>query len=361
MDALAYFSADYQEARAKFRAAARAAGAHLTAYENPAAGPDGGTLATDTAWLGPRGATRVLLACSGTHGVEGFFGSSCQVGWLSARKGGKLPSDVAVLLVHAINPYGFAWVRRVNEDNIDINRNFIDHAAAPANPAYSEIADMLLPADWTPETIGELETRIEARKASAGAAAFRAAVIGGQHTHPDGLFYGGTEPCWSNQTLKQITDTELAAVRRLAVLDFHTGLGPYAYAELICRHPVGSTDLARARDWYGQAVTSPESGESDSPPIEGNLRMAFVDWLPQTEVTSIAVEMGTLPSDQVLLSLVADNWLHQRSDPASDQGREIKAQIREAFFPDKPDWNRPAYGRGTEIMGQALEGLARPS
>ncbi len=76
--------------------------------------------------------------------------------------------------------------------------------------------------------------------------------------------------------------------------------------------------------------------------------------------TSIAVEMGTLPSDQVLRSLVADNWLHKRGDPASDRGREIKAQIREAFFPDKPDWNRPAYDRGTEIMGQALEGLACP-
>ena len=80
----------------------------------------------------------------------------------------------------------------------------------------------------------------------------------------------------------------------------------------------------------------------------------------ETEITSIAVEMGTLPSDQVLQSLVADNWLHLRGDPASDRGREIKAQIREAFFPDKPDWNRPAYGRGTEIMSQALEGLTCP-
>ncbi len=88
--------------------------------------------------------------------------------------------------------------------------------------------------------------------------------------------------------------------------------------------------------------------------------MAFVDWLPRTEVTSIAIEMGTLPSDQVLQSLVADNWLHLRGDPASDRGRRIKAQIREAFFPDKPDWNRPTYGRGIEIMGQALEGLTCP-
>ncbi len=79
MDAPTYFSADYQEARAKFRAAARAAGARLTAYENPVVGPDGGTLATDTAWLGPRGATRVLLACSGSLESTLRFASSSPI------------------------------------------------------------------------------------------------------------------------------------------------------------------------------------------------------------------------------------------------------------------------------------------
>ena len=78
-------------------------------------------------------------------------------------------------------------------------------------------------------------------------------------------------------------------------------------------------------------------------------------------MTNFATEAtGYSPSDQVLLSLITDNWLHQRGDPASERGREIKAQIGEAFFPDKPDWNRPAYDRGTEIMGQALEGPACP-
>ena len=54
--------------------------------------------------------------------------------WLGARA---LPADTGALLVHAINPYGFAWTRRVNEDNADLNRNFRDFAMpAPVSPAY---------------------------------------------------------------------------------------------------------------------------------------------------------------------------------------------------------------------------------
>ena len=34
----------------------------------------------------------------------------------------KLPT---IVLIHALNPYGFKTNRRVNEDNIDLNRNFL--------------------------------------------------------------------------------------------------------------------------------------------------------------------------------------------------------------------------------------------
>ena len=69
------FSADYREARAKFLAAAEAAGVAVQSYRNPAAGPDGQPLYTDVARLGPAGAERVMVVASSTHGVEGFAGS----------------------------------------------------------------------------------------------------------------------------------------------------------------------------------------------------------------------------------------------------------------------------------------------
>jgi hypothetical protein len=362
MSATEHFATDYAQARDMFLAAAKDAGVPVTHFRNPETGPPGGhtggTLFTDVARVGSPDAENVVIAVSGTHGVEGFFGSGCQVGWLRDGHWRGLPADTAVVLVHAINPYGFAWLRRVNEDNIDINRNFVDFAHIPDNPAYGELADILLPDSWDDASQAEMDRRIDAFIAEHGMKAYRAAVVGGQRTHPDGLFYGGRAPCWSNDTITEITRTYLSNAKRLAVLDFHTGLGPYAYAELICRHPPGSADLARARAWYGEAVTSPQSGESDSPPIEGNLRMAFGGLLPGTEVTSIAVEMGTRDMDQVLRSLIADNWLHAKGEVDSPTGRAIKSAIRDSFFPDEPEWKERAFTRSMEIMAQAVQGVS---
>ena len=109
------FSADYPEARAKFLKAAADAGGALEAMAHPERGPDGGDLATDVAWFGPRDAAAVLVMISGTHGVEGFCGSGAQVDWLRRGGAGGLPPGVAVLMIHAVNPYGFAWLRRVTQ------------------------------------------------------------------------------------------------------------------------------------------------------------------------------------------------------------------------------------------------------
>jgi len=119
------FSDSYAEARGKFLGAALEAGAVTNSFALGVRGPDGGELATDVAWLGAADAPRVLATTSGVHGVEGFFGSATQIEWLRRAKATPLPKDTAVLHVHAVNPYGFAYLRRTNEENIDINRNWI--------------------------------------------------------------------------------------------------------------------------------------------------------------------------------------------------------------------------------------------
>ena len=103
--------------------------------------------------------------------------------WRTAR--------IAVLLVHAVNPHGFSHGRRVNEDNVDLNRNFRDFTApAPVNAAYADVHPLLLPATWPPPP--ENEAAIGAYIAAHGERAFQAAVTGGQYAFPDGLFFGGT-------------------------------------------------------------------------------------------------------------------------------------------------------------------------
>ena len=354
-----HFSTDYAAARTAFRAACESAGAAVESWPHPLKGVHGEALATDAAWLGPRDAVRVLVLTSGTHGVEGFYGSGCQVGWLREGHWRILPAGCAVLLVHATNPHGFSWLRRVNEDNIDINRNFLDFEhKLPANPGYFDIARLLTPTEWNAEVEEKTQAALRDWGQKVGRRAAAQALAAGQHTHPNGLFYGGTGPSWSHRTMATVAAHYLEHVERLCVLDLHTGLGPSGYSEMICRHPPGSPMLARARDWFGDAVTSPASGESESPVIEGNLRMAFAHFLPDAEVVASAIEVGTFGTDEVTAALIGDHWLHIHGDPASAQGRAIKARIRRAFYPDTDEWRAECYPRAQEIFRQAMAGLA---
>ena len=72
----------YSVQRARFLATAESKGAVMTSYPHPLPGPQGENLYTDVARVGPVTASRLMLVVSGTHGVEGYYGSDCQIAWL---------------------------------------------------------------------------------------------------------------------------------------------------------------------------------------------------------------------------------------------------------------------------------------
>lgn len=52
-------------------------------------------------------------------------------------------------MIHLINPWGTAWSRRVNEDNVDLNRNFVDwKRAVPRNERYAPLHNAFVCAEW---------------------------------------------------------------------------------------------------------------------------------------------------------------------------------------------------------------------
>ena len=357
-----WFAADYAEARAKFRAAAERAGAAVETHINPnALQPDGGVLATDVARIGPAAgeAAGVLIVSSGTHGVEGFCGSGCQVGMLETGAFDLLPDGCALVPVHAINPYGFAWLRRVTEDNIDLNRNNLDHRGGhPANPKYARLHDWLTPRDWYGAGRKEADTAIAAYIDEHGLFAFQEAVSGGQYDFPDGLFYGGRSLSWSARTWRKIVEAHCRGAGRVAHLDFHTGLGDYGACEIIGVEGAGGAGAERARRWYGDEVKSPERNDSLSAVVTGSMENGFGSIAGEAEVTSVALEYGTRTLPEVLEALRADNWLHLYGDPESADGKAIKRQIRDAFYGDEPEWKRMIWETADRLVRQAAAGLA---
>jgi hypothetical protein len=353
------FSVDYPQARTKFVEAAAGAGGALEAMVHPERGPGGGELATDVAWFGPRDAQAVLVMISGTHGVEGFCGSGAQVDWLRRGGTGGLPGGVAVLMIHAVNPYGFAWLRRVTHENVDLNRNWIDFSQPlPANAGYAELADAIGPTQWTQEAQAASFQVLGGFIAAKGMMALQQAVSGGQYSHPKGVFYGGAGPTWSRKTQTAIFEHYLKSAARVGIIDYHTGLGPCGYGEQIITDPVGSPGYDRALRWYGAAVTSPSSGTSTSADIVGDGLAAAPVLLAHAEVTGMALEVGTHDTTTVIDALRADAWLHAYGDPMSEQGRAIKTQIRDAFYGDADDWKGMVAGQSLLAVKQALAGLA---
>jgi hypothetical protein len=354
------FSASYAEAREKFRDAARVAGAALDVHHNPAAAPEGLTLTTDTARLGPRKAQRLLIVMSGTHGVEGFCGSGLQIGLLKSGVAAERPAATAILMIHAINPSGFAWIRRVTEGNVDLNRNFVDHGRAyPANPGYELLREAICPSDWSVKARAAADAILDAYEAAHGAMALQTAISAGQFIDPAGLFYGGRAPTWSNRTLREIVRREVVGTRHVAFIDLHSGLGPYGVGEIINNHVSGDPGYQRVKDWFGSEATSSEEGSSTSAAVIGTANIAVEEALPPAAITGITLEYGTVPVRELLQALRADNWLHHHGRLDSAEGRAITARLRQVFYPDTDDWRGMVWERAIDVIRRALRGVSQ--
>jgi hypothetical protein len=354
-----FFARSYAEARTKFLAAAEAAGLEVHSRVHPLRGRDGEELALDIARFGPPDARSLLVVSSGCHGAEGFCGSGVQNALLAdaglhrrAQAGG-----VAMLVLHALNPYGFSWIRRTTQENVDLNRNWLDFSLPlPRNEGYDEIASFVVPASWPPPPAAEQGLADFA--ARHGARALQAAFSAGQYHHPEGLFFGGHRPTWSRQTLTHVLEEQGRRCARLAWIDLHTGLGPSGHGERIFADRNDAAALARARAWWGAEVTSMYDGTSTSAELTGLLFNAAYQACPQAEYTGIALEYGTQPLDQVMAALRADQWLYNHPEAAPELRAAIKQQMRDAFYTDTPEWKERIVEQGLHAAAQALAALA---
>jgi hypothetical protein len=357
------FAPSYARARVQFLEAAATAGMSITSHNHPLPGRDGEVLAMDVALEGSPDAERLLVISSACHGVEGYCGSGVQVfaahdaEWRTkAREAG-----VAVLYIHALNPHGFSWVRRVTHENVDLNRNFQDFSRPlPVNEAYAELHPLLLPETWPPsaDNNAAIAKFIEER----GLTQYQAAVSQGQHAFADGLFFGGTEPTWSNQTLRKVLRTFGTRARHTAWIDLHTGLGPSGLGERIFACDDNAEALARARAWWdggGQTpVTSIYDGSSTSARLTGLMWSAMQQECPQAIYTGIAMEYGTVPITEVVNALRGDHWLHQHPQAPEALRQAIKQQMLAAFYVDTDEWRAQIVTQARQAMFQAVEGLA---
>ena len=351
------FSHTYAEARAKFLAAA--AGTHLESHPEPLRGIELEPLAMDVARIGADDADALLIVSSGCHGVEGYCGSGAQVALLHdetfrtrARQAG-----VALLFVHALNPWGFSFGRRVTHEGVDLNRNFIDFRhSPPGNPGHDYLAPFLLPGQWPPGA--DNERQLMAYGAAHGMGALQSAISAGQYRHPDGVFYGGHAPTWSQQTLRLALRQHASLCRLLGWIDLHSGLGESGVGERIFSALDEDGAKHRAKAWWGNRITFTDDGSSTSSDLHGNAWHAVYDECPQAAYAGITLEFGTQPAEAVLQALRYDHWVARRRDPHDEHAEPARAAMRRAFFTDTPEWKQAVIAQTRAAALQAIDGMA---
>ena len=352
MDALdpRWFSDDYATARSRFRSLVTEKGGQLDSLPIAAKGPDGGDLSIDIGWFGSRTPDRVLLHISGTHGVEGFAGSGIQLAAIASDELTPGP-DEALIFVHALNPYGMAWVRRVNENNVDLNRNFLppDMPYAGVSDGYKAMNSTLNPT--SPPRFDFYLLRSVYRILRHGYNTLKQAVTEGQYGYPKGLFFGGNQLEEGPQIYGQFLVDHLSAAKEVVAIDIHSGLGKSGEDTLLIDANRTDPLYVSLHEAFGDRVAPWDADTSIAYEIHGGHPAAVCRLLEKSKVEFITQEFGTIPSLKVLFALRQENRWHHWGEGHIHHGS--KQGLLDAFRPNTEAWKKSVLKRGQEVLLQS--------
>lgn len=352
------FTRTVDAADRRFLTACAQASVDPVRFLHPLRGPAGEELATTVASVGPRGAPLHLLVVSGTHGAEGHTGSAIQCAALESLRAASLPDGVAATFVHLINPWGCAWDRKENEDNVDLHRALTyPEPPWPAAPDYDSVADFLnLPA-WDGLDRAEADARLATWIAQHGFDSISAIAVAGSHHHPRGLRFNGNGPTWSSRTLTTIIDAFLGGAQRVLVLDIHTGFGPTGFGQMMTYAAPETLESRRLHRWFAhvQRVGGGQSRLAVHPCMPYH---RIADRLPGADVCVAALEFGTDNAPRIDLDLIREeSFIHLRGDPLSPEGRILRAKMRKRFYWEYPDWEARVLAQGMDAFARCVRAM----
>ena len=346
-----YFSEDYRTARDRFRLSVAEAGGRVHSLPLAAKSPDGDDLTIDVGWFGAESPKRALLHVSGIHGVEAFAGSAIQLRLIEGLSA--VPEDTAIVFVHVLNPYGMAWLRRFNENNVDLNRNFLaegeEYEGSP--DGYADLNEFLNPSQLS--SIDLFTVRAGWLLLRHGRPVLEAAVVAGQYDYPEGLFFGGQELEQGGRVYKDFLVRRLGAVQRVFAIDIHTGLGAFGEDTLL----VPDDRYERLRRLLGDRVEAFSAAENNvAYNIRGGHHEGVEEMLDGVDLDFVGQEFGTYGQVRVLGALRKENYFHNHGDRNLDS--PYKTDLKDTFDPVDPIWRKKVLGRGQELFEQVMGLLA---
>lgn len=361
------YAADYVSARASFRKKAsdvksKYSGSEVGQYKIPSKkDPD---LTTDYIFIPGKG-KKLFVLTSGMHGPEGYTGHAHQILFMDQLLANKETLPYSILIVHALNPFGYKYFTRTNENNVDLNRNFItSHEDFKlVNKEYEKLKPLLEPPIPASgyflarvgfySQIGWVNLR-RGRKTVLGS-------LRGQYQNPRGIFYGGQEVQPETKSAQSLIKRFAANANEIYLADLHTGFGEKGHL-----HFFGSDEIADPQDKERQAKLF--EGYSIDSGHDKNFYSTtgdFNDWVrtafPKKRVIAMTYEFGTLDSQTLRGSLrslwimVLENQGRHQGYFSQDDEKKSLLEYELLFNPQNLDWRRSVLTQGSEALTTTLK------
>jgi len=349
---MTFFSPSYEIAREKFLRASAEANALVQTTDLVS------DLVVDVAVLGEPGKP-TLVVTSGLHGVEGFFGSAVQLSLLKRLQQSDCLRDIRLVLVHGLNPFGFKHIRRFDQSNIDLNRNFLrpDESYLGAPPGYKKLNCFLNPG-FSPSVFEPYRLKALLKIMRYGVPALKEAIVSGQYEYPDGIFFGGQDSAVSTQFVKAHCEGWVNGSDKVAHIDLHSGLGNFGSYELLINETRESADYP----WYVKTfdqkfISTLQSSDSIAYPVTGSMGAWLKHRFSDRKYYFAGLEFGTYGPIRVLGAIRAENCAHHYAEVGSRSYAAAKAELLECFCPRSESWRRAVIDQSMNIISSAIDEL----
>jgi Protein of unknown function (DUF2817) len=305
---------------------------------------------------------RLLIVTSGTHGAEGPAGAAVQRHFMAEVLPKTDLTEMGVLLVHALNPFGFRHMRRVTENNVDLNRNLDVTPAlfAGQNPGYRTISEVLNPEQ--PVDLGSMAHRLFGERSVLlilrhGMPTLRQAALQGQYELAHGIYFGGQgfEP--QKAGLESLIRRIAPGHGAVMTIDLHTGYGERGTLHLYPNPPL----VPRIEDDTETVFAGYHIDWPQKDPTFYSTTGGLIDWigkmldLEAQRYVPMVFEYGTLNSQTTpgsldsIHRLVVENQGYQRGHATPADEEEVRRRFHEMFYPSSPRW-RTEIIRATAAM-----------
>ena len=294
----------------------------------------------------------LVVLTTGVHGMEGYIGATMLDVFFQEIYPGLDAADTGVLVVANVNPYGMKYYRRYNENNVDLNRNFIldwDTFDLASNREYPKVDTFLGPTGKIGNGFWhEVGFYLSLGKTAItdGADTISDALLTGQYEYPQGVYYGGNGDEASTVYLKDVFSRCLdSGYENIVHIDLHSGYGP-RYNMVIFNSVYETMNEQESQAAFGYDHIIAYDSESFYA-TTGDTTDFFYRLADQKQSTtrlfSTCFEFGTIGDDffDTILSLkytVDENRNHWYPTENKISAQIVHENYMELFYPTETAW-----------------------